>query len=494
MAKNVNQPSKSSPHKIALYVRVSTEEQAENPEGSIRNQEERLRATVAFKNMEGPFGDIVAIFIDRAKSGKDTNRPELQRLLAAIRRHEIDLVMVSELSRLSRSIKDFSEIWELMRANSCGFHSLRENFDTTTAAGEMVLYTVANIAQFERRQVSERVSANFQARAARGLYNGGVLPLGYRLIHEKPGFLEIESEPAETVRMAFQAFLKEGTLSSAAKWLNANGHKVKRETQGGNHRPRLGHFTVANLHSILTNKSYLGVRRYTVRGEIKETKANWPAIIDEPTFTKVQDQLKANHRRKKPESESRYPYQLTGLVKCAGCGESMVGKSAHGNSGKVPYYEHGWAARKQGCLMKPVFNCKPFRLLATKLEPALWEEIHKLLIQPQMTETFIAAANGKHKERTQNSESKSIQERIRSYEGQLEVLAGRLAQLPKTVSAAPVFKQMERIEGSKREEQKRLATLQSIDPIRDVPAPLKSYQSFLNGLADLAQDPTALRN
>ena len=61
-------------HKIGCYIRVSTEEQAENPEGSIRNQEERLKATVKLKNMEGLFGEIADVYIDRAKSGKDTNR------------------------------------------------------------------------------------------------------------------------------------------------------------------------------------------------------------------------------------------------------------------------------------------------------------------------------------------------------------------------------------------------------------------------------------
>jgi len=138
----------SRSRRISFYIRVSTEEQASNPEGSIKNQEERLRMAVKLKNMEGHFGDIVAVYIDRAKSGKDTNRPELQKLLMAIRKHETNLVMVSELSRISRSIKDFSEIWQLMKDNDCGFQSLRENFDTTTAAGEMVLFTVANIAQF----------------------------------------------------------------------------------------------------------------------------------------------------------------------------------------------------------------------------------------------------------------------------------------------------------------------------------------------------------
>ena len=157
--------------KIGIYIRVSTEEQAKNIEGSIKNQEERLKAHVEYKNSREHFGEITHKFVDRAKSGKDTNRPELQRLLKAIRDGEINFVLATELSRVTRSIKDFSGIWELMQQHSCGFQSLRENFDTTTAAGEMVLFSMANLAQFERRQVSERVSLNMNARAKRGLYN-----------------------------------------------------------------------------------------------------------------------------------------------------------------------------------------------------------------------------------------------------------------------------------------------------------------------------------
>ncbi len=193
--------SKSKNHKIGLYIRVSTMEQAENPEGSIRNQEERLRQMVRFKNMDQAFGKIVSVYVDRARSGKDTNRPKLQRLLKDIEKEKISLLMVTELSRLSRSIRDFSSIWDLMQIHKCSFMSLRENFDSTTAAGEMILFTLANLAQFERRQCSERVSANFKARAERGLYNGGMLPIGYRLIPEKPGYLDIDKEQAEMVRV-----------------------------------------------------------------------------------------------------------------------------------------------------------------------------------------------------------------------------------------------------------------------------------------------------
>jgi site-specific DNA recombinase len=211
-----------SGHKIGAYIRVSTEEQAENPEGSIKSQEQRIRQFIATRNQEEHFGEIAQVYVDRAKSGKDTNRPELQRLLQDIRSGQITLLIVSDLSRLSRSIKDFCEMWEMMRAHSCEFQSLRERFDTTSAAGEMILYTLINLAQFERRQVAERVTANLQARSARGLYNGGIIPMGYKSIPNKKGYLEPDPEYAPLIREAFQAFLREETLSKTA-WKRQSG-------------------------------------------------------------------------------------------------------------------------------------------------------------------------------------------------------------------------------------------------------------------------------
>ncbi|MEK6578987.1 MAG: recombinase family protein, partial [Bdellovibrionota bacterium] len=333
---------------------------------------------------------------------------------------------------------------------------------------------------------SERVSANFQARAARGLYNGGVLPLGYKLITDKPGFLDVDTDASETVKLAFKAFLNEGTLSLAAKWLNSSGHNVKREMSGGNHRPRLGHFTVDNLHQILRNRSYIALRQYKLRGELKETKAAWPAIIDIEIFDRVQKQLKANHCRKKPAGGNRFPFLLTGLVRCASCNERMVGKSAHGNGGKIPYYEHGWATKKQGCLVKPVFNCKPFRIQAKKLEPVIWEKVQELLSTPCLVEDLVEGAQKLHREKSKTSETKRIQEKIRSIEGQIEVLASRLAELPKSVSPTPVFKQMEKLEQIKAEEQARLAKAQLTQITGDVPASLKKYEAFLKGLRMVA--------
>jgi len=477
-------------HRIGLYVRVSTEEQAENPEGSIKSQEQRLRQQIQFRNAEGIFGEVADVFIDRAKSGKDTNRPELQRLLQAVRRREVTIVMVTELSRLSRSIKDFCEIWELMRANGCEFQSLREQFDTTTAAGEMVLYTIANIAQFERRQVSERVIANVQARSQRGLYNGGIVPVGYRLIPDKKGYLAVDEEQAPVIRQAFAAFIEQGTLARAARWLNDHGQRLTRRTEGGGYRPRLGHFTVDTLHTILRNPTYAGIKAYRLKGEAREASAVWPALVEGAVFQRVQEILTQNHCRKKPSTPKRYPYLLSGIAFCGSCGDRLPGKSAHGNGGKIAYYDHGWAAKRQACLAEKVFACSPTRVLAKKLEPEVWRKVEELLTRPETAEALLADALKVPEVDGRGPEITRLKEKSRAIQGQLEALAERLAQLPKTVSAAPVFRQMEKLEQAKAEHQARLSLLER-ETAYDRPAALADYQRFTAALRSLAHDKDA---
>lgn len=473
--------------RISFYIRVSTEEQASNPEGSIRNQEERLQMAVKLKNMEGHFGDIVAIYIDRAKSGKDTNRPELQKLLMSIRKQETDLVMVSELSRISRSIKDFSDIWQMMKDNGCGFQSLRENFDTTTAAGEMVLFTVANIAQFERRQVSERVAANFNARAQRGLFNGGAVPFGYKLIPDKPGYLDIDEEAAPSVRAAFKAFISEGTLATAAKWLNEQGYRVKQTREGGGIRVRHGYFTIKNVGNILRSKFYIGVKVYTQNGEKKETEAVWQPIVDRDIFERVNALLAKNHRRNKMAMEDRFPYMLSGLVFCKSCGDRMIGKSAHGKTCKVGYYEHASTTIPGANVPGLKRSCDPIRVRARLLEPALWEQIVSLLKEENFAQGLLDSAKRAHRLNPGSKEAEKCNQMVFSLDRQLEVLAERLSTLPSEISPTPIYKQMEKLESRKKEAQKKLSELESSGFVKDEPCEMKDFKKFLLVLEGLLQ-------
>ena len=471
-------------HKICFYIRVSTEEQAKNLEGSIKNQKERLNEAVKFKNLSGNFGEVVSVYIDRAKSGKDTNRPELQKMLFDIESGKIDLVMVSEISRISRNMKDFSEIWEMMKKNNCGFYSLRENFDTTTAAGEMVLYTIANIAQFERRQVSERVSANIKARAKRGLYNGGSVPLGYKL-GERKGYLEIDEEMAKLVQLSFTTFLEKETLSQTARYLNDQGHKIRRWKQGGGRYKRLSHFSVDNLHKILKNKAYIGIKVFKDDDKQGESKAVWEPIVYVDIFNRVQNKLKDNYRKKKPSSKTRYHYILSSIVYCKVCGDVMCGKSAHGNGGKIGYYEHSWATKRNSTLSKKTFKCDGVqRVLAKKLEPLVNEKVEELLFGDDLASRLFKNINKRIEENSSNSERDSIKAQIYGINSQIDALTERLAELPKELSASSIYKQMKTLEDRKLELSEKLEKLTKSSQA-DYIAKLNEYDEFVQSLRKL---------
>ncbi|MBD65429.1 MAG: hypothetical protein CME62_09495 [Halobacteriovoraceae bacterium] len=466
-------------YKIGFYIRVSTQEQAENPEGSIRNQRERLEQMVKMKNFEGNFGEVIHVYIDEAKSGKDTNRAELKRMLRDIESGTINLVMASELSRISRNIQDFAKIWDLMKSLNCKFLSLRENFDTTTAAGEMVMFTLANLSQFERRQVSERVSANFLARAKRGLSNGGPTPPGYKIIEGKPGYLAIDEDEAPTIKKCFEYFLAEETLASAARRLNQENYKLSGKIKGG--KATLKHFGVENLYRILTNKALCGVRIYTEFGKEYEVKAVWKGIVPKRTFNKVQKILKANCSVKKKDNPRRFPYILTGLVFCAECGDRLCGKSAHGAKRKVGYYEHGWRYRRNYCKTEAMHNCSnPTRFNAEMVHELVIEKVSELLNDEKIAMRLLKRAHELDKKDPIKADIRRFQNRRSNIDRKLEVITERITELPKEISAKGLYTKMGELQ-KQRDEVCRLIDekQRELKGLMEKPATEKNWREFL---------------
>ena len=398
--------------KIGIYVRVSTEEQAENPEGSIKNQEERLREFVKLKSLGCAFGEIREVFVDAGISAKDMNRPAFQRLLRKIESKEIDLVLVTELSRFTRSIKDFSILWEFLEKHDCKFLSIKDNFDTSTAAGEMVMYMMANVAQFERKQTAERISHAFLARAKRGLYNGGSVPLGYEIDAEKPGHLKVVPDEAEVVQEVFKTFLKQETLAKTAKSMNEKGITFPRMPRGGG-KPRTGIFRIDMVHTIVRSKAYIGVRTFQTREGMEECKAMWEPIVTNEVFGKAQEMLSKNRYRKRSHLDLRYPFTLSGICFCKTCGDRMSGKSAHGRSRKIPYYEHAWATKHQAALSKKINKCDPHRLQAEKIEPLVWQEVKRFLSVEEMTKQMLVIAENMRPKDERKSEEAKLRKKVR---------------------------------------------------------------------------------
>jgi len=228
MKATLTKPKKASPRsgevpkaegfRVALYIRVSTERQA-NEGDSLEEQETELKKYCDFRQFS-----IHQIYIERGKSGGNTNRPEYQKLVKDIQKQKINAVVVKKLDRLSRSLLDFENLMNLMNENDVEFISIKENFDTTTAMGKAMLRVALVFAQLEREQTSERIADVMGHRASQGLFNGGRRIFGYSIVEK-----ELVPYPKEKqiVEIIFAKFLETRSTSAVMHHLNDNGFKYR---------------------------------------------------------------------------------------------------------------------------------------------------------------------------------------------------------------------------------------------------------------------------
>ena len=205
---------------IALYVRVSTHEQAENGY-SIDEQIDRL---VSYCNALGY--NSYKVYKDPGFSGATTDRPALQNLINDVKLHHVHKVLVYKLDRLSRSQVDTLNLIEnVFLKNDCDFNSISENFDTATPFGRAMIGILAVFAQLEREQIKERLSMGKIARAKKGLYKGGGLaPIGYDFIDSR---LVVNESEREQVKLIYDMFESGGTYRGIVKFMNDNGYRHK---------------------------------------------------------------------------------------------------------------------------------------------------------------------------------------------------------------------------------------------------------------------------
>ena len=332
--------------KVAIYCRVSTDEQAKNKEGSITSQVQRLEMKVNEKNCyeNNKWGKIIDIYKDEAYSGKNTDRPEFQRMLADVKSKRINTILATELSRLSRSVTDFLNFIKELEDQGCDFICLQYDFDTTSPAGKVFMTIIMALAQFERELTAERIKNNFYARALRGLSNGGTPFLGYDKDSLNSGKLVINSNEVLIVKNIFGFYLAGETLAEIVKTLNSRGIRNKswiskaRKTCGGQK------FNTDSIWRILTNYAYMGKREINKLNKNAKQKslkpeerymivdASWDAIIGHQTFKKVQDKLYMN---KKIKYAPTFDFTYSGITNCDECGGPLCGQSGTGSIWKI---------------------------------------------------------------------------------------------------------------------------------------------------------------
>lgn len=305
-----------APTKVGLYTRISTDE-AHQPY-SLGAQRDRLRSYV--KSQEN--WKVIRTYEDQI-TGTVLNRPGLQDALADAKKGEIDLLLVFRVDRLARSVRSLAAILEDLDNYGVAFRSATEPFDTTSAAGRMMVQMLGVFAEFERATLIERITAGMARKAAGGGWNG-VRPFGYDYDSDT-GALKVNLEQAPIVLKMFNLYVEQRQgITSIARWLNENGHRNK---NGKLWRPNA-------VRIVITNRAYIG--------EVPWKDRSYPGmhqpLIEKDTFEEAQRLLELRGRKASCRRTNPTDFVLTGVLSCESCGRPFSGTTARGNGGTYRYY------------------------------------------------------------------------------------------------------------------------------------------------------------
>ena len=314
--------------KAGLYIRVSSDRQAKEGE-SLAEQEATLQAYCNFRDIA-----IATIYKEEGRSGKDTNRPQFQRMIKDCQLGKIDTVIVKKVDRLSRSLIDFEKTIKFFEDNNVNLISLNENFDTSTAIGRAVIRIILTFAQLEREQTSERTVDVMKFRAEQGQWNGGYPPLGYD--YDKELGLIINTEEAKIVRIIFDKYIELASYRKVAEFLNTAGHRTKKFTNRLGQETGGNEFGDTSVAAILKNSIYTGKIKY----KEQTYSGKHQAIITEDLFNQAQSIMNRNNQRNVCiKKVNKHNFLLEGLIRCGECGAVMAPKWSLSHGRRYFYYE-----------------------------------------------------------------------------------------------------------------------------------------------------------
>jgi site-specific DNA recombinase len=315
--------------RCAVYTRKSSEEGLEQEFNSLAAQREACEAYIGSQQHEGW---ILAStdYDDGGFSGGNIERPALQQLLGDIRAGRIDIVVVYKVDRLTRSLADFARLVEIFDKEGVSFVSVTQQFNTTSSMGRLTLNVLLSFAQFEREITGERIRDKIAASKQKGLWMGGIVPLGYDATERT---LTINPAEAETVRQIFALYRELGCVRRVSDEADRLGLRTKHRTMangtaGGGKPLSRGH-----IYQLLANPIYTG--QIAHKGQLYP--GQHPALIDDQTWNAVRDRLAANagkHRRKARAAE---PSLLAGLLFDASGGR-LTPSHAVKNGRRYRYY------------------------------------------------------------------------------------------------------------------------------------------------------------
>ena len=354
--------------RCAIYTRKSSEEGLEQEFNSLQAQREACEAFIDSQRHEG-WICLRTGYDDGGVSGATMDRPALQQLLADIAAGRIDTVVVYKIDRLTRSLADFAKIVEILDAKGASFVSVTQQFNTTTSMGRLTLNVLLSFAQFEREVIGERIRDKIAASKKKGMWMGGVPPLGYGVKDRK--LVVIDSE-AEIVRFIFRRYAELGSVRLLKDELEACGIKSKSWTSASGRLQGGKPFARGALYLMLQNRIY--------RGEVVHKEQSHPGehppIIDQPLWDAVQAQLAGNTAERNSGTRNRQPSLLAGML-FDGDGNRMTPSHAVKKGTRYRYYVSGSLITRDR-----TEDSAGLRIPAAEIEQLVSSRVHRWLLDP----------------------------------------------------------------------------------------------------------------
>jgi DNA invertase Pin-like site-specific DNA recombinase len=292
--------------RCAVYTRKSSEDGLEQDFNSLHAQREACEAFIRSQRGEG-WRVIDAAYDDGGLSGGTLERPALQRLFQDIAQDRVDIVVVYKVDRLTRSLMDFAKIVEQFDRHSVSFIAVTQQFNTTTSMGRLTLNILLSFAQFEREVTGERIRDKIAASKRKGMWMGGVPPLGYEVRNRK---LIIDPAEAKIVRLIYQRYQALGSVRDLKSSLDRDGVHSKIRTYGDGRRSGGRTFSRGALYALLSNPLYIG--------EISHRGIRYPGqhapILDPLEWESVQRLLRDRGSARRGKTGKAMPSPLAGKL------------------------------------------------------------------------------------------------------------------------------------------------------------------------------------
>lgn len=324
---------------VALYVRVSTEEQAINGD-SLRTQREELTKYALNNGFH-----IYGIYEDDGFSATNLKRPALERLLHDVQQNKINRILITKLDRLSRGVRNYYKILDILDEHEVYWQTIFEKYDSSTANGRLHINIMLSVAENESAQTGERIRSVFKTKIKNKELISGKIPIGLKRQDKK---LVVDEEKSPVVLEAFKIHKETTSVYQTLQSLDLK-------------YPELN-LNYMRVYRLLTNKLYIGIKE-TRYGDIEDF---CPALIDKTVFENTQRLLEKNARKQSENNSGGYIFQ--GLLKCAECSYTLGGKFYSKNIESSKYYyicKHHLLSLKCSCATN--FN-------EAKIEKKLLEE------------------------------------------------------------------------------------------------------------------------